>query len=109
MSWNRYGLAGLLLLLTFASAYAGGAEALKGKFAYDWIADPSSQKCAKVAGQLLADFKSAKYRCDLNKKSTASNRTNAAACAEKTGHKEYLVFDTLRACEVERESQSSGE
>lgn len=109
MSRSLCGPAGLLLLVAGAPAFAGGVDALQGKFAFNWHAATDSQKCVTVAGPLLTEFKSAKYRCDLNVKSNTSSGAAARTCTAVKGDKEYLIFDTLRACEEERKSQASNE
>ena len=109
MPSNRSGFVVFLLFLLPAPADAGVLDVLKGKFAFNWHANPDKQKCISVAGQLLADFKSAKYRCDLNAKSNTSTGASARTCTEGKDGKEYLIFDTQRACEEERKTQASNE
>jgi len=109
MPRNRCGFAVLMLLLLSAPADADRLDVLEGKFAFNWHAEPSREKCIKVTGPLLADFKSTKYRCDLNAKSNTSSGASARMCTEAKGRKEYLIFDTLRACDDERKTQASNE
>src|SRR2546428_630217 len=59
MPSNR--LAVLVLCLVSAPAAADDLDVLQGKFAFNWHAAPAREKCRKVEGPLLADFKS-KYR-----------------------------------------------
>jgi len=106
---NRYGFAVPILFLLSAPADADRLDVLQGKFAFNWHAEPSREKCIRVAGLLLADFKSTRYRCDLNAKSNTSTGASARTCTEVNGRKEYLIFDTLRACESERKTQASNE
>jgi hypothetical protein len=105
MSKNQVGLA-LLLLLVCAPAHADTLDVLQGKFAFNWHAEPAREKCLKVAGPLLADFKSAKYRCDLEVKTNTSSGANVRTCTAAKG-KEFLIFDTQRACDEERKTQAS--
>jgi hypothetical protein len=109
MLTDRSGLVAALLLLACAPAKAAGPEILDGKFAFDWHTNPARQKCVKVAGPLLASFTSSGYRCDLVAKSNTSSGGSARTCTEVKGKKEYLVFDTQRACEEERKTQASNE
>ena len=106
---NRCGFAVLVLFLLSAPADADRLDVLQGKFAFNWHAEPSREKCIKVAGPLLADFKSTRYRCDLNAKSNTSTGASARICTGVKGRKEYLIFDTLRACESERKTQATNE
>jgi hypothetical protein len=109
MPRNRHWLAVLMLLLASAPADADTLDVLQGKFAFNWHAEPSREKCIKVAGRLLDDFKSTKYRCDLDVKSNTSSGASVRMCTAVKGGKEYLIFDTLRACEEERKTQASNE
>jgi hypothetical protein len=106
MPGNR-GLAVLILFLSSAPAAADDRDVLQGKFAFNWHAEPAREKCIKVAGPLLADFKSAKYNCDLKVISNTASGARARTCTAANGRKEYLIFDTLRACEGERKTQES--
>ena len=109
MPWNRGGLAVLIACLASAPAAAQNLDILQGKFAFNWHSDPGKQKCARVAGPLLADFKSAKYRCNLTAKTNTSSGAPARMCTEVKGRKEYIVFDTMKACEEERKTQADAE
>ena len=110
MPMNRRGFAVLILLLVSSPAAADDLDVLQGKFAFNWRSEPSREKCVKVAGQLLADFKSTKYRCDLKVISNTSSGVSARLCTEVKGRqKEYMIFDTLRACDGERKDQASNE
>ena len=109
MPSNRCGFALLVSLLLSAPTNADTLGVLPGQFAFNWHAEPSREKCVKVAERLLADFKSTKYRCDLNAKSNTSSGASVRMCAEVKGRNEYLIFDTLRACEEERKTQASNE
>ena len=109
MPRNSAGLAFPILFLLSAPADADTLDVLQGKFAFNWHAEPSREKCVKVAERLLADFKSSKYRCDLTPKSNTSSGATVRMCTEAKGRKEYLIFDTLRACEEERKTQASNE
>jgi hypothetical protein len=104
---NRCSFVVPILFLLSAPAHAD--DVLQGKFAFNWHADPAREKCVRVAGPLLADFKSKKYRCDLKAKTNTSNGASVRTCTEVRGRKEYLIFDTLRACNNEREEQASNE
>lgn len=107
MSINRLGFVVAALFLASAPAGAETPDILQGKFTFNWHAEPGRQKCVKVAGPLLASFKSAKYRCDLKPVSNTASGKSARMCTEVKGSKEYMVFDTQRACEEERKVQDS--
>jgi len=101
------GLSAALLFVVAAPASAQSLDVLQDKFTFNWHSDPERQKCVKVAGPLLANFKSAKYRCDLEVKTNTSSGAPARTCTEVKGQREYLVFETMRACERERKEQAS--
>jgi hypothetical protein len=109
MHKNQRGLAILLLLFASLPAEAGKLDVLQGKFAFDWHRDPDRQKCVKVDGRLLADFESAKYRCDLTPRTNTSAGSTVRMCTRKgaRGGGEYLIFNTFRDCEEERKTQVS--
>jgi hypothetical protein len=109
MPRNRCGFAVLILFLLSAPADADSLDVLQGKFAFNWFAEPSREKCIRVAGPLLADFKSTRYRCDVNAKTNPDSGARYRTCSSVNGRKEYLIFDTLRACENERKTQASNE
>jgi hypothetical protein len=109
MLGNRRGFAVLILLLLSVPADAHRLDVLKGKFAFNWFGEPGGQKCVGVGGQLLADFKSTRYRCDLKPKSNTSSGATVRTCTEAKDRKEYLIFDTRQACEDERETQATNE
>ena len=109
MRGNRTGLTVLVLVLLFVPAHADSLDVLQGKFAFNWLSDLGRQKCIRVAGPLLTDFKSTRYRCDLTPISNTSTGASARKCTEVKRGKEYLIFDTLRACESERKTQESNE
>jgi hypothetical protein len=109
MPGNRNGFVVLILFLASSPADADSLDVLQGKFAFNWHAEPRREKCVKVEGQLLADFKSARYRCDLKVISNTSTGASARICTEAKGRKEYMIFDTLRACDNERKDQASNE
>ena len=109
MHRNRCGFAVFILFLLSAPANADTLDVLQGKFAFNWHAEPSREKCVKVEGPLLASFKSTRYRCDLKVISNTSTGARARMCTEVKGRKEYLIFDTLRACESERKTQATNE
>jgi hypothetical protein len=109
MPRNQCGLTVLILFLFAAPADAGKLDLLQGTFAFNWHAEPSHEKCTKVAGELVADFKSTRYRCDLNVKSNSSTGASFRICTDVNGSKEYMIFGTLQACERERRTQASNE
>jgi hypothetical protein len=110
MPKNQYCFAALILLLAAAPANAGKLDVLQGKFGFNWRTNPARVKCVKIETAILADFESDKYRCDLTVISNTSSGASARTCTEvKKDGKEYLIFDTLKACEGERKDQASNE
>ena|SRR5258707_1976667 len=109
MPRNRLGLAVVMFCLASVPADADSLDVLQGKYTFNWHAAPSREKCLKVAGKLLTDFRSNKYRCELTAITNTSTGAPARTCTEVKGGKEYLIFDTLRACEDERQTQASNE
>jgi len=106
---TRYGFAVVAVILLSPPAGAAPLDVLQGKFAFNWFANLSREKCVKVDGPFLADFKSARYRCKLNPVSNTSSGARARVCTSANGRKEYLIFETLRACAGERKTQESNE
>ena len=97
----------LLVLLPLVAAADPLDDALKGKATFDWHSYPERQKCRAIEGQLLADLKSAKFKCDLKPISNTASGAKAFVCTEQKGKREYLVFATMKACEGERKTQAS--
>ena len=111
MPGTRRGFAVLILFLLASPSHAQTLDALEGKFAFNWLSNPDRQKCARVTGPLLADFKSKNYRCDLQAKTNTSRGASVRVrtCTAVKGRKEYLIFETMRACENERKDQAVAE
>jgi hypothetical protein len=109
MPRTRRGLAVLILLFLASAARAQTPDALEGKFAFNWHNNPDREKCVRVTGALLADFKSKNYRCEASARTNTSNGVKSRICTQARGRKEYLVFDTMRACENERKEQAAAE
>ena len=106
----RRGLAALtLILLVAAPAHAQTPDALDGKFAFNWNSNPAREKCVRVTGPLLADFRSPNYRCDLKPRTNTSSGASVRSCTAVKGRKEFLIFETMRACENERKDQAANE
>ena len=109
MPGTRRGLVALILLLIAAPAQAQTLDALEGKFAFNWHNNPDREKCVRVTGRLLADLRSKTWRCDLNARTNTSSGAKVRTCTAAKGRKEYLIFDTMRACENERKEQATAE
>ena len=109
MPRSSIGLAILIALLSPTPATAQSSDVLAGKFAFNWHSEPSREKCVRVAGALLADFKAKKYQCDLKPRTNSSSGATIRTCTQIKGRKEYLIFDTHRACDNERKEQASNE
>jgi hypothetical protein len=109
MLLKSYGVSTLTVFFLSVSAQAGGLDMLKGKYAFNWREDPALTKCAKITGPLFNEIKSSRFHCDLKPKSNTSTDVPARSCSEGENGKEYLIFDTKKACEDERETQASNE
>ncbi len=109
MPRKHYGLSAFTLLFLSVSASAGGLDVLKGKYAFNWREDPALTKCAKIVGPLFSEIKSKRFHCDLKPKSNTSTDVPARTCSEGENGKEYLIFDSKKACEDERETQAANE
>lgn len=96
----------LLLLMSVSASQAEPADVLRGMSAFNWLSEPARQKCVTVDGQLLAEFKSAKFRCNLKAKYDPHSKGNFRVCTSVPRKKEYLIYDSKRACESERQSQA---
>lgn len=99
-------VAAVLLLTTTAFAEPGKpSPAIDGRFAFD-VFKPK-QKCAKVAGALLARLRGA-YRCAApdNGGETGSGVVTVATCTLKKGSgSEFMLFGSAADCDKERETQ----
>lgn len=90
-------------------AQAADIAQLKGKFAFNWHAMPSRVKCAKVDGKLFAEITSKSFTCEMKPVTNTASGAPARVCTGKKPGTEYLIFDTLKACETERKTQASNE
>ena len=109
MTKNRSVVVSLTMFLLAAPAQADGIDILRGKFAFNWFSDPATEKCVKVDGKLLNDFKSARYHCDLKPNTNSSSEAISRTCTLLPQVKEYLIFDTKKECDEERDTQASNE
>lgn len=98
-----------VLVLNSPAAGAASIDTLKGKFAFLWTSDPSKVKCIAVDDELLAKFKSKQWRCDLTGTNATSAGAKARSCRKASTEDEYLIFDTRKACEEERQTQEAAE
>jgi hypothetical protein len=98
-----------LLVAAAPPADAADVDQLKGKFAFNWHAMPSRVKCAKVDGKLFAEIASKSFTCEMKPITNTASGKPARVCTSSKGDKEYLIFDTLKACEEERKTQASNE
>ena len=109
MSLFRFGFSAVTLIFLSSSSHAGGLDVLKGKYAFNWRSVPDQTKCAKIVGPLFAEIKSQRFHCELKPKSNTSTGVPARTCSEGESGKEYLIFDSKKACEDERKTQASNE
>lgn len=98
-----------VLLCVTAPAYAQSIDSLNGKFGFNWLNRPDREKCVKIDDRLLAEFKSTRYSCNLKPTSRTELGVIPKVCTELKGakKKEYLIFDSYRACDAERRGQAS--
>ena len=90
-------------------APAAETDVLRGKFGFNWLTLPSKTKCARIDGKLLAEFATKRYRCNLEGVTNTASGGKAQTCRRTDNRAEYLIFDTLAACEEERKTQESNE
>ena len=90
-------------------APAAETDVLRGKFGFNWLTLPSKTKCAKIDGKLLAEFGTKRFRCNLAGVTNTASGGKAQTCRRTDNRAEYLIFDTLAACEEERKTQESNE
>lgn len=98
-------LAAATLLTTAASA--DQLDALAGRYAFNWLTNPSKTKCVVIDQKLLDTFKSGKFKCDLKERTNTNTGKAVVSC--KGQSKEYLIFKTKAYCNDEREAQASNE
>ena len=98
-----------VVALSASPALAAETDVLRGKFGFNWLTLPSKTKCAKIDGKLLAEFGSKRYRCNLEGVTNTASGGKAQTCRRTDNRAEYLIFDTLDACEEERKTQESNE
>lgn len=107
----RYQVTAAVLALSCAAAFPASAadtiDSLAGKFTFNWFTEPANTKCAAVSADLVAQFKSDAFTCDLNVVTNTASGEGARTCSKKDGEVEYLVFDSEKACEEERKAQES--
>lgn len=99
-------VAALLVLMSGSISRAEPADVLKGMAAFNWLSDPAKQKCTAVSDKLLMEFKSSKFRCNLKAKYDPHSKGNYRVCTSVPRKSEYLIYDSMRACESERQSQA---
>lgn len=109
MSRTLLTVAALAALAPAPVVQAADVGQLKGKFAFNWHAMPSRVKCGKVEGKLYAEIASKSFTCEMTPVTNTASGKPARVCTSSKGDKEYLVFDTLKACEEERKTQASNE
>ena len=104
-SFFAFGLG--LLTCAACPAFADSIDSLRGQFTFNWHTDPDKTRCAAVNGRLLSIFKSDAFQCNLEIISNTASGEPARVCTEKGDGAEYLIFETEKACELERETQAS--
>lgn len=97
----------LLSILPLTPAAAADLDSLKGHFAFNWHSEPAKTACVAVDDQLLATFKSDAYACDLTVITNTASGEPARICSEKSEGAEYMIFETQKSCDSEREVQAS--
>ncbi|MBR2536635.1 MAG: hypothetical protein IKE66_11240 [Hyphomicrobium sp.] len=96
----------VLCAAAVAPAHADDIDSLKGQFTFNWFTEPGSTKCAAVGDELLAQFKSDAFKCDLTVITNTASGEPARVCT-KGSEAEYMVFATEKSCESERSAQES--
>ena len=88
-------------------AFADSADSLLGQFTFNWHIEPGQTKCAAVDAPLLARFKSDAFQCEMEPVTNTASGEPARVCTEKGDGAEYLVFSSMKSCELERTEQAS--
>jgi hypothetical protein len=96
-----------LFLSTHVYAVRASENSLRGKYTFNWFADPNKTKCMRINGKWTARFMSTQFHCDLKAKNKTASGVPASVCSNKEGSSEYLIFSTLGSCEKERETQAA--
>lgn len=103
-------IAGTILavaLVPVISARAESIDILKGQFAFDWFSEPSHVRCEAVTEKLFSEFTSGAFQCSLDIVTNTASGEPARVCTKTGGGAEYLVFQSKKSCEQERETQAS--
>lgn len=88
-------------------AFAEDVSSLKGQFTFNWFSDPEKARCIAVGDELLAEFMSSAYQCNLTPVTNTASGEPARVCTKSGETAEYLIFATQKACDSERETQAS--
>lgn len=96
----------VMCIVATAPAHADDIDSLKGQFTFNWFTEPGGTKCVAVGDDLLAQFKSDAFKCDLTVITNTASGEPARICT-KGSEAEYMVFTTQKSCESEREAQAS--
>jgi hypothetical protein len=99
----------VLVLFTSTHTYPVGASdnSLRGKFTFNWHADPAKTRCVRIDDKLLSIFHSHLFHCDLNAIDNTASGVPASVCSKADGSSEYMIFSTFASCENERKIQAA--
>jgi hypothetical protein len=103
----------VLVMMTLGGAALAGApepaaslDSLKGQYGFNWLSNPSKEKCVQITDKLLKDFRK-NYKCDLKENTGTSSGKPSVSCTRKDEKKQYLIFKTQAFCDEERETQAA--
>ena len=90
---------------------ANAAEAPQkhiGKFSFNWLADPASQKCQLVTADLASKLAAKHFSCAPSKEPTEAG-LKPITCSDPQKTSEYLLFNKKSDCDDERKGQAANE
>ena len=105
LKWCIVALA--LLTCLRADPIAASENVLRGKFAFNWFADPNKTPCVRIGSKLMTMLTSARFHCVANPRRDTASGVPASICSSVDGKSEYMIFGTLAACETERKTQAA--
>jgi|GEM_PF-2734148 len=85
---------------------AASLDSLKGQYGFNWLSNPSKEKCVQITDKVLKDFQK-NYTCDLKENTGTSSGKPSVSCTRKDEKKQYLIFKTKASCDEERETQAA--
>jgi hypothetical protein len=97
----------VLSALAVQASAASPGNAIKGRWTFNWVGDPSKQRCAQIEGALLAKLTSKAFVCDLSEATNSSSGAAFVHCKREKPDQDYMIFKTRALCEAERKTQAA--